>query len=668
MERISGCAESRFHGNSAAHAFLACFAGAFGKIIQSCRQLPFCPLRFKSRPACAHLTRSPSLTDESEARYTLINKHGEPSEPATLARLRSFVRTKTLRPSTPVLIGGNPAKQRAWGIPEIRELFAEARCLRLVTKIYRHVKSGRLRAAARATKHLERSSAKIQGDPLAEDAKSFQKAIEDITSEGSLSRAITWLVTGVACIGIAILFVSSVARTAADLSAKLLAHVETAKTTDEQKAYLAELDAAVFLFNHSPHIRLARALHVGPDEERIAEIQKLSMEVGKAVHEAAWQGPLVRKALETSDNLILDHHYREAIRTAETKISRVGMLGADALIAEVRKKVGMRIERYFAGEKEKIRTLLAAQDFESARKTLQEVIERIPEGFLQDQLEALIDELPRLQKVRALLTQARKAAALGRLSECEATLKKIEDKIARDPNLENVQKRLEEIRQLARQRAVMNAQKAIEHQIRPLIIEHKFSKALGILEAEGKRLDVILPYVRMRSAEIWKTARTEVDGLEKTVSEFVAARDFVRGRKQLVRYGKTRLDNLDARLALIDKGIVLKAREYVAGTRAEAEKLILAGERKKGEHLIYAIKRDRLVKEVVSELKTARQLILKLSRGSSEINTARNYMEAGAYKGALEHLQKALDLLPESHELARKARRMRDEIKKNQGG
>jgi len=607
------------------------------------------------------------LTEEAEARYILINKHGEPSKPATREQLRSFVRTRTLRPSSLVQIEGKPDKLRAWSVAEIRELFAEARCLRCVTKIYRHVSSGRLRAAARAAKRLASSSAAIRGDPFGKDAKSFQRAIEEVKSEGGLVRAIIWLAVGLACIGILILFVSKVSRTAAELSANLLMRVETAKTNEQQKTYLAELDAAVLLFDRSPYVRLARALHVGPDEGSISEIRKLSLAVGKSVHEAAWQEPAAREALETSDNLILDHRYREALRTVEEKIPRIGILGGDELIATVRAKIRVRIDKYFAEESEKIRKLLAAQDFESARKVLQEMMERIPQGFLKEQLDALIDELPRLQKLRALQAQAERAAEEGRLSECEAIVEKIERKAGHDPKLENMRRRLDEIRRLAVRRATTIARKALEEKIRPLIIEHKFGEVLEILEAEGERMHAMAPYVRLRSAEVWKTAQAEVDDLEKSVSQLVAARDFVRARKQLARYGTTGLKDLDSRLARMDEEIVRKARGLVERTRAEAEKLILAGERKKGERRINAIEADRMVREVARELEEARRFIQKLSKGCGEINTARNYKEAGAYEGALEHLQKALELLPDSHELARRARRMRDEIIKEQG-
>jgi len=607
------------------------------------------------------------LTQEPDIQYMIKRRDGL-SNPMGLEQLRPFVRSGVLRRSTVVhiKIHEGTLKRRARRIPEICEMFAEAKCLRLVTKIYKNTRRGRIRRAAREAGLLKKNSATIKGDPFASDAQSFIRAIEDTKSEGSLARSITWLVAGLACIGIIIIFVSSASRTASELNAELLTNVSKVNTDERQKAFLAELDAACYLIDHSPHIRLARFLHVGPDEGRITEIRKLSIKVSKAVNEDAWKKELADEAVQLADNLILKNRYSESLQLAINKINQAGVLNSEKTIEHIRTRIQNRVNRYFNQKKARIIRLLELQDFDGATAEIEDLNERIPDGFLTTELDELTDQLPMIKKINEWLIQARLKALKGKTEQCELLLGRIEKEIGDNPEMDEIKGQVKEIRQVARKRALINLVKTVEEKVQPLAAVHKYGEGLALLEKEGRRNKVLEPYIRMQTGAIREKMDREIRQLDNSTASLCNAHDYKGARELIARYGKTGIRNADNTIDRLNRETVAKAFAHLKTTRERAEKLVLYGKRKKGELTITSLPGKSRIPEIKDEFDGAVAFIMKVSKGYNDLNIAKNYKNTRAYDIALEYIGKALRVLPANHQLVEKALSMRNEIKKEQ--
>jgi len=603
--------------------------------------------------------------DHPNPKYQIYSR-GELTDPVGLETIRAMIRSGSLAPAKHIVGFGETEPRKAVSFPHIRVIFQEEEAFRLVGRIYKHIEAGRLRMARHAAARLLRLAGRIPDKQLEEDAGKFLNAVDEIRHGGGLARGLACVFTVLGCLVLVAFFIRWTAAKASQQAAVAQEGIDKAIQSEKLAVRYAELQAACHLLANSPHVRLARAVGVGPARSWLDDADRQLIESAKTVSDSDLRRRKLAYIRARAEKRLLDGRFREAMELVKRETTEVKGDEAADFSARMSSEIRHQAAEYFMGKANEIRETLARQEFEEARKLLGELEGRLVEDVRREEFVQLAGAVARAEQATKLLAEARSQAQAGKLAEAEATLKKLESAFAEQARASRIAGEIVALRRLARDRAKDDRQNALERKLAALVSSHRYAEGLKLLKEAGKDA-LIAAYAERRAEKLRAEARASVTAVLAGVRLKVSRRDYAGAARLIKDYGKTGLADLDSRLEKSGDDIVAEARGFVAESRGRAEKLAIEGRFGEARKLVGSIGAAQYVADVQKRAAEAVAFVDRLVKGYTFIKHAANFEKSDKLDEAEDYLNRALKILPDNHVLADKARRALHGVKRKRG-
>ena len=597
--------------------------------------------------------------------FFIVYHRGGPSRPLTISDLRRMARAGALRDSTLVQRETKAKPARASRHPELAAIMSEAKCLRLITEVYRLTAAGRVGAARRAAKRLERLSRAIPGDPFAPTARDFLEKLKQLRQSGGLAASLTYLAAGLISLLAVVLFFHAVRKKGIELVLGAQSGVTRALEGKKEQEIRAELDGLCHLIDRSPQVRLARLAGLGSVDQWLAGAIKQQVELRKGMEEKTKSRMALEVIRGRAEKLMLDNRYREAMDVVREAPDAVAGPEAEAFAAEMTTAVRGRSAEYLAESAARIRRLLLENRFEEAHRQTEALDKQLVAGVGAGEVTALEAQVARGEQVTKFLADAQKAAEAGRLEELEKLLGQIEASYANQPVPQAVAKRIAGLRQTGGERAAKNTRDGLGAVLEPLVAAHRYGEARKIL-AEAENNAPTAPFARERAAALDEKLGAELQELKAKVRELSGKLQYAEAFALVEAYGRTGLAEPDAKLKALRDEMVSEARRLVGELKKRAEALAVEGDAAESQKTMESFGEKQTIADTGELAKEARAYIEALNRGVTFMKYAAGFERSKKPAEAQYYYGRALEVLPPEHRLRIGARSKLEALKKEE--